>query len=145
MSERNKMLVREITEVIWNSHNLDRIPEFYSSDYVADYRPIAPPRHGLDGIRGMVERAWATFPDYHEELHELIAEGDTVVAWFTISGTQTGQWGMLAPTGKHAEFDEIVILKIRDGKVVGQRGVVDNLTALRQLGVATSPRSRTTD
>jgi hypothetical protein len=24
----------------------------------------------------MVEGAWSAFPDYHEEVHELIAEGD---------------------------------------------------------------------
>lgn len=33
-----------------------------------------------------------------------------------------------------AWVNEIVILQIRDGKVVRQRGVVDNLSALRQLG-----------
>lgn len=141
MSEPNKRLVRDITEVVWNARELDRIPEFYAPDYVADYRPHAPLRHGHEGIRGMVERAWETFPDYHEELDELIAEGDRVVARFTISGTQHGQWGPLPPTGKFAEFEEIVILEIRDGKVRGQRGVVDNLTALRQLGVIPSARS----
>ena len=57
MSEANKDLVRKITEIIWNSRHPDRIPEFYSSDFVADYRPFAPPRHGHDGIRAMVERA----------------------------------------------------------------------------------------
>ena len=141
MSEANKDLVRKITEIIWNSRHPDRIPEFYSSDFVADYRPFAPPRHGHDGIRAMVERAWSAFPDYHEDLHELVAEGDTVVARLTISGTQSGQWGVLAPTGKRVEFGEIVILKIRDGRVVSQRGIADNLTALRQLGVIASPRS----
>jgi hypothetical protein len=58
----------------------------------------------------------------------------------TISGTQHGQWGPLPPTGKHVTFDEIVILQIRDGKVIGQRGIVDNLSALRQLGVVPTPR-----
>ena len=86
----------------------------------------------------MVERAHAAFPDYHEEIREIIAEGDVVVVRFTITGTQSGQWGMLAPTGKRVSFDEVVFLEIRDGKVVSQRGVADNLTALRQLGVGGS-------
>jgi predicted ester cyclase len=43
--------------------------------------------------------------------------------------------GVLAPIGKRVSFDEVVFLEIRDGKVVSQRGVADNLTALRQLGV----------
>jgi predicted ester cyclase len=32
-------------------------------------------------------------------------------------------------------FEEILILRIVDGKVVAQRGIADNLNALRQLGV----------
>jgi hypothetical protein len=36
-------------------------------------------------------------------------------------------------------FEEIVIWRIREQKVVWQRGIPDNLTALRQLGVVPSP------
>ena len=140
MSDQNKRLVREITDIIWNGRGVDRIPEFYAPDFVADYRPYAL-REGYEGIRAMVEGAWTAFPDYHEEVHELIAEGDRVVLHLTISGTQKGQWGPLPATGKRAEFDEIVILQIRDVKVLRQRGVVDNLSALRQLGVVPTPRS----
>lgn len=98
MSEENKKLVREITEVVWNSRGLDRIPEFYALDFVGDYRPYTL-REGHEGIRAMVEGAWTAFPDYHEEVHELIAEGDRVVVHLTISGTQQGQWGPCRPPG----------------------------------------------
>jgi predicted ester cyclase len=138
VSERNKRLVREITDVIWNRRGIDRIPEYYSPDFVGDYRPYAL-REGHEGIRAMVEGAWTAFPDYHEEIHELLAEGDRVVIHLVISGTQRGQWGPLAPTGRRASFEEIVILQIRDEKVLRQRGIVDNLSALRQLGVVPSP------
>lgn len=76
----NKRLVRELTDV--------------------------PLRQGHEGILQMVEGAWTAFPDYHEELHELIAEGDRVVVHLTISGTQRGQWGPLAPTGKRVQFGD---------------------------------------
>ena len=87
----------------------------------------------------MVERAWKAFPDYHEQLHELIGEGASVVARVTISGTQAGPWGILPASGKRVEFDEIVILEFRDGKVIRQRGVADHVTALRQLGILPTP------
>ena len=138
--ERNKALVQELTEVVWNQRGLDRIPDFYGPDFVGDYRPYAL-RQGHEGIRASVAGAWTAFPDYHEELLELIGEGDRVVVRLTISGTQHGQWGSLPPTGKRVQFEEIVILQIRDGKVRHQRGIVDNLNALRQLGVVPAPRS----
>jgi predicted ester cyclase len=141
--EKNKALIREITDLIWNQRQVERIPEFYSPDYVADYRPYAPERKGHVAIREMVERAHSTFPDYHEEVQQLVAEGDYVVVRLKTSGTQKGNWGRVPATGKPVEFEEIAILKIGDGKVVWQRGVVDNLSVLRQLGVVPTPPQET--
>jgi predicted ester cyclase len=89
----------------------------------------------------MVQRAHVAFPDYHEELKEMVAEGDKVVVRLTITGTQLGQWGPLPPTGKPVCFEEIVVLRFVDGKVAEQHGLVDNLAALRQLGVAPTPQT----
>jgi predicted ester cyclase len=136
--ERNKAIVHRLFEV-WNTGNLDAIEELYAAHYVADYRPYAPLRHSYDAIKGMVQRAHVAFPDYHEELEEMIAEGDKVVVRLTITGTQLGQWGPLPPTGKPVRFEEIVILRFVDGKVVEQHGLPDNLAALRQLGVVPTP------
>ena len=35
----------------------------------------------------------------------MVAEGDKVVVRFTITGTHTGQWGPLPPTGKPVRFE----------------------------------------
>ena len=48
-------------------------------------------------------------------------------------------WGMIPPTGRRVAFDEILLLRIRDGRVVWQRGIPDNVAALRQLGILPSP------
>jgi hypothetical protein len=74
-----------------------------------------------------------------EEVRDVVAEGSRVALRFTVSGTQSGQWGILPPIGKRVEFGEVVILDLRDGRVVRQRGVTDNLTALRQLGILPAP------
>jgi len=139
MSEHNKAIVRRLFDDVWNGRRLETIEELYAPEFVADYRPYAPLRVGHQAIRDMVQRAWAAFPDYHEELEELVAEGDKVVVRLTITGTQNGPWGPLPPTGKPVRFEEIIILRIVDGKVVEQRGIPDNLNALRQLGVMPTP------
>ena len=45
--ERNKTIVRRLFEV-WKTGRLDAIEGLYAADYVADYRPYAPLRHGHD-------------------------------------------------------------------------------------------------
>ncbi len=112
------------------------IDQLYAEDYVVDYRPYAPVRTGRDAVREMVARAWETFPDYHEELISMIAEGDRVAVHLRIAGTQSGAWGPVPPTGKHLEFDEMLMLTFDEReRVIRQRGIVDNLAGLRQAGV----------
>ena len=57
--------------------------------------------------------------------------------------TDSGTTGMsaiaLPPTGKKVRYEEMLILRIRNGQVVWQRGIADNLNALRQLGVIPMP------
>jgi predicted ester cyclase len=132
--EENKALVRAAFEQVWNLRNVDRIPDFYSPEFVAEYPQFGPPRQRQEGLRGWVEGLWSANPDYHEELCELIAEGAFVVARLMISGIRRVRWGEL-PSAKRIESEEIAILKIQEGKIVGQHGVVDVLPVLRELGV----------
>jgi predicted ester cyclase len=139
----HKQTVRRLFDQLWNGRVLSVIPELYREDFVADYRPYAPLREGHDGVRAMVEGAIATFPDYHEELLRLCAEGDEVVVHLRISGTHLGAWGPLPPTGRRLVFEEMLWLTFgSDGRVARQRGIVDNLLALRQAGVIPTPSDR---
>lgn len=139
--ERNKSVVHRLFDEIWNGRQFEAIDELYAPDFVADYRPYAPLRVGRNSIRDMVERAYLTMPDYHEELLGMVAESDTVAVHLRISGTQLGDWGPIPPTGKRLEFDEMIFLTFNNsGQVVHQRGIVDNLAGLRQAGVMPTPK-----
>lgn len=75
------------------------------------------------------------------ELVGLVAEGDQVVAHFQCSGTHSGEWLGVPPSGERFEdVDEIYIFTVRNGKLSSAIGVEDNLSRLRQLGLAPSPR-----
>jgi hypothetical protein len=66
----------------------------------------------------------------------LLAEGDQVVARFTMSGTNTGDYrGLPAPTQQHFESEAIAILRIADGRVTELQGTADRLAMLTQLGI----------
>jgi predicted ester cyclase len=139
-AEDHKRTVRRLFDEVWNGRDLSVIAELYCVDFVADYRPYAPLRHGHDGVRAMVEGAIAAFPDYHEELLGMCVDGEHAAVHLRVTGTQLGPWGPLAPTGKHLVFEEMTWLAFGDdGRVRHQRGIVDNLLALRQAGVIPAP------
>lgn len=135
----NRELGLKINREIWNERRLERIPEYFAEDFVADYSPYAV-RRGRDAVRTMVERAHATFENFREEVKTVVADESRVVIHFTIKGRQVGAWGVVQPTGKEVEHDEIVIMTIKNGRVVHQVGIVDNLRALRQLGIIPTPK-----
>jgi GrpB-like predicted nucleotidyltransferase (UPF0157 family)/predicted ester cyclase len=138
---RNRAVVERLFDEVWNGRRLELVDERYAPDVVFDYTPYAPVGQGRDAIRQSLQRAWSAFPDYHEELLSLTAEGWRVAMHLRITGTQSGQWGPLPPTGKRLEFEEMAILDFdAEGRVVHQRGIVDNLNALRQAGVMPTPR-----
>src|SRR6185437_1273118 len=114
IEEENKALVREAFEQVWNLRHFEKIPEFYSQEYIADYPQMGGHREGHDGIKELVERAWSACADYNEELHELIAEGEYVAARLTISGTHRGDVDGFAATGKRFETEEILMLKAQE-------------------------------
>jgi predicted ester cyclase len=127
--------VQRLFNDVWNGRRLDLVEELYAPDFVVDYRPYAPLGRGRSAVRQMVERAWTTFPDYHEEMLAAVVEGDMAAVHLRISGTQSGAWGPIPPTGQRLEFEEILLLTFDpQGRVLHQRGIVDNLTGLRQAG-----------
>jgi predicted ester cyclase len=136
----HKDLMERITEEIWNQADLDRVPLYYTEDFTSDYAPYASPRHGHEGIRAMVSGAHATFSPYREEILDMLAEGDRVMVRLMIGGKQTGPWGPIPPSGKELRYQEVVVMTFRDGRIAHQKGLVDNLHALRQLGVVPTPR-----
>jgi predicted ester cyclase len=72
------------------------------------------------------------------DLVHVVAEEEIVVGYFKCSGTQRGEWRGHAPTGRRFEaIDEIYIFRVEGGKLDSAVAVVeDNLTRLRQLGLA---------
>lgn len=136
----HKRVINRLFDEVWNGRRTEVIPDLYASDFVADYRPYAPLRRGHDGVRAMVAGAATAFPDYHEQLLSVVVEGDEAAVHLRITGTQLGSWGRLPPTGRVLQFEEMIRLSFdADGRVVRQRGIVDNLNALRQAGVLPDP------
>jgi predicted ester cyclase len=77
----------------------------------------------------------SAFPDWHEEIVELVAEGDRVAGRFRCSGTHRGEFLGGAPTGKRMDVEEVFFLRVKDGRFVDFWGLEDSLGRMRQLGI----------
>jgi predicted ester cyclase len=74
-----------------------------------------------------------SFPDVHMQVVQMVAERDTVAAWFVCSGTHLGRWRGHEPTGRRFRVDEVYFLEFSGGRIARARGVEDTFKRLRQL------------
>ncbi len=66
----------------------------------------------------------------------ILADGDLVAARWTTTGTHTGPWGGVEPTGTPVTFSGVNVFRFADGKVVELWNHRDDLGLMQQLGVA---------
>ena len=124
-------VVREACRVIWTEGRVERVPEFYSDDFEADY-PMTDWGSGLPGVSALAESVRKGLPGYAEHIDELIEAGDEVVVRLTITGTDPR-------TGIDVSFRDVTILTVRNGRICRQRGLTDYLSLYLQLGIVTMP------
>jgi steroid delta-isomerase-like uncharacterized protein len=133
--EENKRIVRRIYDELWNERKLEVADELISEGGVNYDTGLAAGPFGPEEMKETVRIVTAAFPDNRHEVEAVIAEGDTVVARCTLTGTHEGPFMGIPPTGRRIEINEIHIYRLEGGKAVEHRVGRDDLGAMRQLGV----------
>ena len=85
--EENKALVRRLVDEVINAGDMDLLDELFA--------PELAPR-----MRRLFGSFRSAFPDWREEIVELVAEGDRVAGRFKCYGTHRGEFLGAAPTGQ---------------------------------------------
>jgi len=136
--EENKAIIRRYTEAC-NKKDLALLDELVAPDY---FHPVFQLR-GREAYKQFETMLWKAFPDWHEIIEDITAEGDKV--WYRIKITAThkgelhfpaptGKMMTLAPTGKKFTMTGVSIKRIVDGKIVESWAVYDMLDFYKQLG-----------
>jgi len=133
MSDANKAVVSRFYEELWNRGNFDAAEELVAEDYVRhDLRPGDAPS-GPPGQKAVAAKFRGAFPDVQLTVEALVAEGDLVVARWTMTGTHTGPWGEVEATGQSVRFSGANFFRIADGKIAEIWNLRDDLGLREQL------------
>lgn len=132
MSEANKALVRRYIDEALNTGAYERLEEFVAPEY---FNRTAGTQ-GPAGYRNNHLRWRESFPDMHIAIEDIVAEGDVVAIHMIWSGTHTGEFRGISPTGKHVKWASTQFRRVRDGMVVEGWGVTDLWRLTEQLNAA---------
>lgn len=139
--EANKAVVRRYLEEVFNTGDVDRLPEIVSPEYVEVHENTAYPL-GLEGARDHVLGVRAAFPDMHITIEQQIGEGEWVASRITVRGTHLGEWLGMTPTGKQLTFTGVNLNRVVDGLVVEHGGAANLFPTLLGAGsIAIVPAS----
>ncbi len=138
-TEKNKTIVREFIQALFTKGTLDAVDDYLAEGFVNNDPPFGASAD-REGMRSAGALFRSVFPDWHTDLHLLVAEGDIVVERFTATGTHTGAPIMgVAPSGATVTLPGINIFRLRDGRIVERWGRLDDLGFRRQLGLLEQP------
>jgi len=133
-TERNKAVVRRFIEEVQNNKDWAAFDELNAPDFVNLSAPPGVPAD-LEGGKMFLGAFVKAFPDSHVTIDEMIAEGDRVATKKTMTGTHTGEFNGIEPTGKRIEIQYADILRLRDGQIIEHWLSMDQLRFMQQLGV----------
>jgi predicted ester cyclase len=135
--EENKAIVRRHIEAYneaRNKRNFDSLLEdLLDEDMTPGYFDHTN-QVGLEGVKQLFIMGNKGFPDWHETIEDIIAEGDKVWVRLTYTATHTGGFYGLAPTGNKITMAAVAIYRIVNGKLVEGRFISESLDFLKQLG-----------
>jgi predicted ester cyclase len=134
--ETNKAIALRLIEV-FNGRRLDLLedvlhPEFRGRGMSA----LAPdePEVGPGARRKLYEMFYEAIPDARGEVVDVVAEDDKVVLVDRFGGTHRGEFLGRPGTGDHIEWLAMHVYTIRDGKVLEDAYMRDELAIMHQLG-----------
>jgi steroid delta-isomerase-like uncharacterized protein len=138
-TEVNKTVVHRFNEAL-NNGNFDLFDELLTRDFIRHSQATSDVQvKSREDYKRFNQQFVKTFPDSRITIHFLVAEGDKVAAYATLTGTQTGPMGSYPASGKKMESKFLSIFRLEEGKIAELWVEWDNLAILMQLGYFPPP------
>jgi len=131
--EENKALILRLYDEVFGRWDLAVVDELIAPEFVAHEMPPGTPK-GPEGFREYYRWLRSSFPDLRYTADDIIAEGDRVAVRSTWTGTHTGHFMGIAPSGKHTTVQGIAVYRVAGGRCIERWVEFDMTSLLKQLG-----------
>ncbi len=137
MNESPQDIARMVEEQILDRGKLELIPEIFdpaAQVHGPIYTIFLKPCSNHDEIRDHVVGNRTGFPDLRHSIHGQLVDGDHVVTYFTVSGTNDGEFAGSPPSGKAMKGPGISIERFAGGVIADSWQTCDRTLNFTQLG-----------
>lgn len=129
-----KAVAQEMFGAIAAGGDVDAAVDKYMAEDFIEHEEIPGMGNTRDTPRQLFKMMHAAITDFHVDVHDLLQEGDKVVARVSFVGTHTGEFMGVPASGNPVDINAIDILQFRGDQCVAHWGVMDMAGALAQMG-----------
>lgn len=137
-TQPNKTVVRRYYEEVFNQRKAGLVDQLAVEDYI-EHDPFPGQGNGRADLHARVQAILDAFNPLQFRLEDLVAEGNRVAVRWSQTGTHSGGFMGIPPTGRQFTIAGIDIHTLRDGQMAEHWHVVDLYTLLMQLGIIPAP------
>ncbi len=136
-------LIRRWFDEVWNQGNEATIDELFPEDAVmwGVNRPDVAST-GPSEFKTFYHAMRSACSDLHVELDDVIQEGDTAFARFTVTTNHIGEGLGIAPTNKSVKLVGMTAVRVKNGKITEGWNIWDQIGLTRQLGLLEGPAAQ---
>jgi steroid delta-isomerase-like uncharacterized protein len=136
-----RRLVQRFYDDMWNPFDVSVLEHITAPD-VTFRGSLGDVTTGRAELTGYVRKVQSAFPDFHNEVVELVAEEGRGFARLRYTGTHLGPLGDLAPTGRRIAYEGTARFELSDGVIADVWVLGDRVTLYQQLGHPLAPGSQ---
>jgi steroid delta-isomerase-like uncharacterized protein len=137
LTEEAQAVVERFWDEVWNKRNFAIGDELLPDNVIVhNFGAVV---EGREGWRRSMEPFFTGFPDLRFTVEFRVAEGDKVAMRWTATGTHTGVFRGIAPTGKPINIAGAAIYRVSDGQIVEGWSHPDTLGLMLQIGATLAP------
>jgi len=118
----------------WRRHDAAALAADHTEDCTLT-SPMAGIVSGRSAIENVYDVWFTGFPDFTLEDEELVVDEERVVQISTLSGTDTGGFMGLPPSGRTFRIPSVSFYELRDGRISRWRSIYDFTGVLIQIGM----------
>lgn len=132
------MTAKALIEEVINTGRPEWCVRYLAADRIDSQDYGLPPglANGHVGFKRVLGDFCKGFPDLRLEVEFTIADGDRLVCYISTTGTHTGSFRGIPPTGRKFKANGVDIYRFNDeGKIAAHWGVFDTFGMMAQLGL----------
>lgn len=121
---------------VWSAGQEDLLHQYASSGVEVEYTHFDKIYRGIEEYKEMLMMTHSYFPDMVISVNDVIPAANRATVDWTYSGThQSGNLFGVEASGKTVRVHGLTVIDFQEGKVIKEKGLVDNLALMMQLGV----------